>query len=188
MDRNKLIIIALLVIIVVLLVAIVAVTSNFNKTDTHLEIMGNDTLNKGDALQIKLTDADGTALSNQTVAIAITDSSGKTSDYHSVVTNDEGIGSLKLDKTDGEYDVTVSYDGKDNCNPSNVTKKIIIKEKVAETQTTSSTDFYGPDVDSQGTTKQQAEANNMQYREVTIDGEKVGVYVRYDPNTGSYHM
>lgn len=138
MDRNKLIIIALLVIIVVLLVAIVAVTSNFNKTDTHLEIMGNDTLNEGDVLQLKLTDANGTALSNQTVAITITDSSSKTSDYHSVITNGEGVGELKLEKDAGEYDISVTYSGNDAYNGCNATKKVTIKEKVAEAEVTSS--------------------------------------------------
>ena len=187
MEKNKIIIIALIVIIVALLAAIIAVTSNFNKADSKLEIMGNDALNEGDNLQIKLTDANGTALANQNVTVTITDSK-KTSDYHSVVTDAEGIGELKLDKAEGEYDVTVSYGGNDKYDHSNATKKITVKKNAAQTQSSSASDFNGPDVDSRGTTRQQAEANNMRYMEVTIDGENVGVYVRYDPNTGSYHM
>ena len=110
---------------------------NFTKTNSQIEIMGNNTINEGDNLQIKLTDANGTALANQTVNITITDKD-KTSDYHSVITNDEGIGELKLEKDAGEYDISVTYSGNDAYNGSNATKKVTIKEKVAEAEVTSS--------------------------------------------------
>ena len=131
METNRIIIIALLVVIAALLVGIFAAMPNFTKTDSKLEITGNDTLNEGDNLQIKLTDTNGTALVNQTVKITFTDKDNSASDY-SVVTNDEGVGELKLDKNAGEYDVTVSYGGNDGYNGCNATKKITIKEKVVE--------------------------------------------------------
>lgn len=131
MEKEKIIIIALIAVIAVLLAGIFAVMPNFAKTDSQLEIMGNDTLNEGDNLQIKLTDANGTALANQTVNITIIDEN-KSTDCNSVVTNNEGIGELKLDKNASEYEITVIYDGNDSYNGCNATKKITIKKSVVE--------------------------------------------------------
>ena len=125
------IIIALIVVIVALLAGILVAMPNFAKTDSKLEIIGNDALNEGDNLQIKLTDIKGTALANQTVKITFTDKDNSNSEY-SVVTNGEGIGELKLDKNVGEYDVIVSYAGNDGYNSCNATKKITINEEVVE--------------------------------------------------------
>ena len=84
-----------------------------------------------------MTDANGTAIANQTVNITITDND-KSNSYYSVITNEKGIGKLKLDKDAGKYNVTISYGGNDNYNRCNATKKIAIEEKVVEAQTTSS--------------------------------------------------
>lgn len=133
MENNKIIIIALIVIMAALLVGIVAMMPNMNKQDTNLTFKSKSTLTEGDSLKIKLTDTNGTAIANQTVNITITDKDG-TSDFHSVVTNENGTGKLKLDKSAGKYNVTVSYGGDDKYNPSNATKKITVEEKVAEAQ------------------------------------------------------
>ena len=135
-NKNKLIIIALIAIILAFLVGIFVSMPNFSKTDSQLEIIGNDTLAEGSNLQIKLTDANGTGLSNQTVKITFTDKDNSTSDY-SVVTNDEGVGELKIDKTAGEYDINVAYDGNDGYNGCNATKKITVEK---EEPTSSSSD------------------------------------------------
>lgn len=83
-----------------------------------------------------MTDANGNALGNQTVNVTITDSN-KASSYYSVVTNDNGIGTLNLDKNAGEYSVTISYGGNNGYKSCNATQKITIKEKAAQTgQTT----------------------------------------------------
>ena len=134
MDKNKIIIIVLIVIIAALLVGWVAMMMpNMAKQDTKLKFKSNSTLTEGDSLKVKLTDANGTALANQTVNITITGKNGS-SDYHSVVTNKKGVGTLKLDKDAGKYDVIVSYDGNENYTGSNTTQKLTIKEKVAETE------------------------------------------------------
>ena len=137
MEKNKLIIIVLLVVIAVLLAGILVSMPNYAKADSQLEIIGNDTLNEEDNYQIKLTDVNGTALSNQTVKITFTDKDNSTSDY-SVVTNDEGVGEIKLDKNAGEYDITVIYAGNDAYNSCNATKKLTIEEKIVEAQQSSS--------------------------------------------------
>ena len=98
MDNNKIIIIALIVIIAALLVSMAAMMMpNMGKQNTILKFKSNSTLTEGDSLKVKLTDGNGYAIANQTVNITITDKDGF-SDYHSVVTNENGTGKLKLDK------------------------------------------------------------------------------------------
>lgn len=128
MEKNKLIIIALIIIIIVLLVGVFAVMPNMNKQDTNLTFENQSTLNEGDSLKINLTDANGTAISNQTVNITITDDESNST--YSVVTNGNGTGTLKLDKTAGNYTVTATYGGNDKYKESNATKKITIKKLV----------------------------------------------------------
>ena len=139
MDRNMIIIVALIAIIVALLVGIFAMMPNMTKQDTKLTFESNATLTEGDSIKIKLTDANGTAIANQTVNVTITDKNN-TSDYHSVVTDGDGVGKLKLDKNSGKYNVTISYGGNDNFTGCNATQKLTIKEKekVVEAQTSSS--------------------------------------------------
>ncbi len=133
MENNKIIILALIAVIAVLLVAMAAMMMpNMAKQDTKLKFKSNSTLTEGDSLKIKLTDINGTAIEDQTVNVTITDKSGK-SDYHTVVTNEKGIGTLKMDKGAGKYTVNVSYGGNENYTGCNVTKKITIeKEEVVE--------------------------------------------------------
>lgn len=64
MDRNKIIILALIAVIAVLLIGIVAVIPNMNKMDSNLKFKSNTTLNEGDSLKVKLTDSNGTAIAN----------------------------------------------------------------------------------------------------------------------------
>ena len=94
MDNNK-IIQVLVAIVIVLLVALVAIIPYANKQNTNLTFENGQELNEGDSIQIKLTDANGKALGNQTVNVIITDSN-KASSYYSVVTNDNGIGTLRV--------------------------------------------------------------------------------------------
>ncbi|MBR4448369.1 Ig-like domain-containing protein [Methanobrevibacter sp.] len=131
MDQNKIIIIALIAIIAILLVGIAAVMPNLNKKDTNLDFKSKSTLSEGDYLKIKLTDVNGNAIVGQTVNVTITDKN-QASDYHSVVTNSNGNGKLKLDKSKGKYDVTVTYGGNDDYNGCNATESIKIKEAQQE--------------------------------------------------------
>ncbi|MBR3141222.1 MAG: carboxypeptidase regulatory-like domain-containing protein [Methanobrevibacter sp.] len=136
MDNDKIIIIALIAIIALLCVGMLAMMiPNFNKESADLKITSASDLKEGDSLKIKLTDANGAAISNQNVNITITDEN-QTTDYHSVVTDSNGVGNLKLEKGPGKYDVTVSYAGNDKYTGCNDTKKITIAEE--EQQETSS--------------------------------------------------
>lgn len=137
MEKNKIIILALIVVIAALLVGIVATMQIPHKQETKLAFKCNATITEGDSIRIQLTDANGTAIANQNVNVTITDKD-KTNDYHSVVTNANGVGTLNIDKKAGNYIVTIKYDGNDNYSACNATKKIKIEEKVVEAETTSS--------------------------------------------------
>ena len=54
MEKNKMIIVALIVVILALLAGILLSMPNFAKTDSQLEIISNDTVTEGDNLQIRL--------------------------------------------------------------------------------------------------------------------------------------
>ena len=138
MDKDKLIIIALVVIIVVLLVGMFVPKYTTPKNDTQLTFISNSTINKDDSLKIKLTDSNGTALSNKTVNITIEGHDGSKSQY-SVVTKGDGVGTLKLDEEAGEYNITITYNGDDRYNGCGASKSIIIEEETVEMEQVSST-------------------------------------------------
>ena len=128
MDRNMIMIVALIAVIAAILVGILATMPQMEKQDTNITFKSNATLTEGDSIKIKLTDANGTAIANQTVNVTVTDKNNA-SDYHSVIVNEKGIATLKLNKSSGEYDVTVIYGGNDNYTGCNATQKLTIKEK-----------------------------------------------------------
>ena len=137
MDKNKIIILALVAIIVVLAIALFASMSADNKIDTKLTINCNSTLYKGDSISVKLTDLNGTPIVNQSINITIIDSDNASS-YHSVVTNDEGVGEFKLDEEVGNYTINCIYNGNDIYVGNSTTKKITIKEEVVEQEISTS--------------------------------------------------
>ncbi|MEE0935071.1 MAG: hypothetical protein U0L42_05300 [Methanobrevibacter sp.] len=137
MEQNKIIIIALIVIIAALLVGMVAMMPNLTKKESNLNFKGNSTITEGGSLKVKLTDDSGNPIVGQTVNVTITDKN-KANSYYTVETNDEGVGTLKLEKDTGKYTVTVKYDGNNDFKGCNATKKITIKEKVEEAQQSSS--------------------------------------------------
>ena len=135
MEKNQIIIIALIVIIIALLVGMVAVMPNFTKKDTNLDIKSKEKLNEGDSFKVKLTDVNGNIIAGQSVNITITDKNN-TKSYYSVETNEKGEGSLKLDKQAGDYDITVTYSGNNDYKNCSATQKIKIEQ--AEEDTSSS--------------------------------------------------
>lgn len=140
MDKGKLMILALIAVIAVLLLGMALMSqSNTEKQVTKLTFKSNSTLVQGDSIEIILTDANGTALSNQTVNVTLTDMN-RTSDYHSVVTNDEGIATFKLDKDGGNYTIAVTFDGDDKYSGCNATQKITVEE-IEQSQPVASTDI-----------------------------------------------
>ena len=136
MERNTIIIIALLAVILALLAGIGFMTADIGKQDTVLTFKSNDTVDEGGSIKIMLSDVNGTAIANQTVNVTITDNDNSKS-YYSVVTGEKGNGTLKLDKDAGEYDVMIIYGGNDVYNGCNATQKLTIEEEVSQAQTSS---------------------------------------------------
>lgn len=142
MEKNEIIILALIVVIIALLVGLAAMMMpNFTKQDTQLIFKSSSALNEGDSLKVMLTDVDGSTLAGQTVNVTIINKDNS-KDYHSVETNENGIGKLKLDKDAGNYTVIISYGGNDKYNGCNATKKISIGEKVEESSSSNAPSAY----------------------------------------------
>ena len=140
MEKNKIIIIALIAVIVCLLVGLIAMVPNLTKKDSTLTFKGKATLKEGDSLNVLLTSADGSTIAGQTVNVTITNKDNS-KDYHSVQTDENGVGKMKMDKKPGKYTVTITYGGNDKYKGCNATATITIKEKEdkqAEAQSTSS--------------------------------------------------
>ena len=188
MDKNNVIICVLVAIVMILLVGLIAIIPHTNKQNTNLTFENGQELNEGDSIQIKLTDVNGTALGNQTVNITVTDKN-RASDHHSVVTDDQGIGTLKLDKSAGEYNIIISYGGNVKYLNCSSTQQFTVKKSVTESVSSANNGNYleGPEVDSLGITKEQVlRAREISGLDVKYDAES-GIYVQYDPKRGTYH-
>ena len=103
MDKNKIVIIALILIVLALSIGMFAML-NHAKEDTRLTIMGNSTIKEGDSIDIMLTDLNGIPLDNQTINVTIIDDL-QSHDYKKIVTNSKGIAKLKLNKSAGNYTI-----------------------------------------------------------------------------------
>ena len=137
-NRNIIIILLIIVVILAVAVGVMFLSSSVAKQDAKIAIKCNDTLHEGDKIKVKLTDINGTGISNQTVNVTITDSVGVSSHF-SVVTNSKGVGTLKLDKNTGNYTVNCTYNGNEKYKANTTSKKITIEEVVAETQVSQQT-------------------------------------------------
>ena len=125
MENNRIIIILLLVIIIVLLACILTVMPNMNKQDVKLAFISDSTINEGDSIEIQLTDMNGTPLANQSLNVTVTDEN-KT-DYHSILTNGDGKATLDIDKSAGDYGVSVRYGGNSNYRQSSISQNVTVK-------------------------------------------------------------
>ena len=125
MENNRIIIILLLVIIIALLACILTVMPNMNKQDVKLAFMSDSTINEGDSIEIQLTDMNGTPLANQSLNVSVTD--GNKTDYHSILTNGDGKATLDIDKSAGDYGVSVRYSGNSNYRQSSISQNVTVK-------------------------------------------------------------
>ena len=140
--ENRNIIIILLVIIVVLAAAIGVMLLNPTnaKEPAKVKIISDTKQYEDDGeVSIKLTDSNGTAISKEVVNITVTNSKGKVVVDDVVKTNSKGKAKLDLDLKKGKYVVNVTYGGNENYTGNNTTQKLTIKEKVVQTQSTTTT-------------------------------------------------
>ncbi|WP_298502724.1 Ig-like domain-containing protein [uncultured Methanobrevibacter sp.] len=137
MEKNKIIIVALIVIIVALIIGLVAVMPNYGKEKSNLTIKNNDTITQGESINVELTAVNGTPIENETVNITITDENG-TTDYKSAVTDEKGVAEVKIEEEDaGNYTVNCTFEGNDNFTEETISETVEIVEEVSEDVSTS---------------------------------------------------
>lgn len=197
MDNSKIVIWGLVAVIIILLVALIPMVPHTTKQDTNITFASGLELNEGELIQIKLADANGNGIANQTLNVTV---SGDMDSY-SGVTDDNGICTLNLDE--GKYEITAYYGGNKSYNENKITEYLTINKATTksisqeQTSTASHTSKYssdgtiypeyGPEVDARGVTREYAIANDWHYIPQTIDGQDAGLYVPYDAVAGCYH-
>ena len=187
--ENKNIIIILVAIIIILSGAIgFALLNPLNaKEPCKVLITSDKEQYEGGEISIVLAGLNKTPISKEIVNVTITNSKGKVVYDQVVKTNSKGKAKLDLNLKKGIYKVVVAYGGNENYTGNNTTQKLIIKEEVVEVEPVSSSSgnyLEGPEVDSHGVTKEMV--LNSGIKDVKYDEEN-GIYVSYDPNTGTYH-
>ena len=184
MEKNKMAIIGLIIVIVALLAGCAVMMQTPQKEATKLKITSNKTINEGDNLKVRLTTLNGSAISNETINISLTDSDGVT-EYFSAVTNDKGIAKLKL-KDAGNYTVNCTYGGNENYTGNGTVQKLEIKEEVVVEEPTytqsssskSNLDGYRYSEDAGGYIKEYTDSKGVDHVDYS-DGRKMS----YDHKT-----
>ena len=135
MDKNKIIIVALIIIIAALIVGMIAIMPNFGKENTNLTIQSNDTITQGESVKIELTDVNGTPIDNETVNVTIEDDKGDV-DHKTAVTNENGVAKVKIEEP-GNYTVNCTFEGNDNFTENTTTQEVEVVEEVVEESSSS---------------------------------------------------
>lgn len=181
--KNKNIVVILVIIIVVLAVILGALFlySANEKEPTKVKITSDKTQFEGGKLSVQLTDLNKTPISKEKVNITITNKKGKVVVNKVVKTNSKGNANLDLNLKKGEYVVNITYGGNENYTGNSTAQKLTIKEKVKQTQSSSSSSTsYGKYSQQYGTyITQYTDSNGIQH----IDGAN-GMHESYDPKTG----
>ena len=192
MDMNQWIIVGLVIVIIALIIGLAVMMQAPTKENVKLTIKNKKVIEEGENVKIQLTDMNGTPIKDQTVNISVTDKDG-TTDYHSVVTNEKGVGKLKLDKSPGKYTVNCTYGGNENYTANTTNQTLKIKEKPVEESTnvdytsySSSSEDNRPEVDSSGITRQQADKYGYTYT-TEHGGHYIGSHDHWDEKAGVYH-
>ena len=192
MDKNQWIIVGLVIVIIALIIGLAVMMQAPTKENVKLTIKNKKVIEEGENVKIQLTDMNGTPIKDQTVNISVTDKDG-TTDYHSVVTNEKGVGKLKLDKNPGKYTVNCTYGGNENYTANTTNQTLKIKEKPVEESTnvdytsySSSSEDNRPEVDSSGITRQQADKYGYTYT-TEHGGHYIGSNDHWDEKAGVYH-
>ena len=187
----KLIIGILIIIIIALIVGIIVVMPHTEKIDSKLVIESNSSLFENESLSVKLTDINNTPISDSSVIIVFNNQNGSITNK-SVVTDASGIGTVSVnDLNPGNYSITVIFNGNDKYMNSSLLDNLEIKQKIVEVQketssSSSSDSPIGPEVDSGGVTREQAEKFGYTYT-TEHGGHYIGPYDHWDEKAGVYH-
>ena len=185
-NRNIIIILVAIIIILAAVLGIMLLHPNA-KEPCKILITSDKVQYEGGEISFIMADLNKTPISKEIVNVTITNSKGKVVYDQVVKTNSKGKAKLDLNLKKEIYKVVVAYGGNENYTGNNTTQKLIIKEEVVEVEPVSSSSgnyLEGPEVDSHGVTKEMV--LNSGIKDVKYDEEN-GIYVSYDPNTGTYH-
>ena len=146
MDRNKIIILALIAVIAVLIIGLAVVMPGFGKEKANVTIKSNDTISQGESIEIELTDVNGTPIENETVNVTLTDENGTEEIRVIAVTDDEGVAEVEVDEDQetGNYTVECTFEGNENFTENTTVQEIEIVEETAEEDVSDTSDDYDP--------------------------------------------
>lgn len=139
MDNNKLIIVVLIAIIAILLVSLVAMMPNMNKQETKLTLL-NSSISEGDNIEIRLSDADGICLSDETINFKLTGDDGVVIS-EDVTTDSEGKAKLKVEEA-GKYSLDCTFKGEGEYSSCSLSENIEVEKATTEVVSESSADNY----------------------------------------------
>ena len=180
----KKILIALIIIALLVLGGLIVFTnSNGNgNVDTQITFLSNKTLKNGDSIEFQLTDSQGKALANQNLKIIFASSNGQRQNF-TITTDSQGKGALVLNgEDDGNYTVTVTYDGDNNYKGCSANQKITIGEVIVQNgdATSNSTQSTQSSQQSSGSSS----SSDMNYdREMNVQYDSNGI-IRGGQNDG----
>ena len=99
-----------------------SVLKDNSKIDTQIDVVSNTTLDvKGDYFKIKLTDENGSYISNSKITFTVL-----SKDYNRI-TDSNGIASLQINLKDGSYNITTKFLGNSKYKPSSNTTTITVE-------------------------------------------------------------
>lgn len=125
MEKNRIIIIALMAVIIILLAGMVVMMVDMNKEHTNLKISDKDIV-VGNNFAVKLTDANGNPIPDETVHVKITDNGGNSTEKV-LTTDSKGNAKLKMDKK-GKYSAECKFEGNGQYKPSSADAKIKVEK------------------------------------------------------------
>ena len=131
------IIIALIIIVLIVLGGLIVFSSGI-KSDTKINFLSNTSLENRDQVEFELVDAQGNVLSNQIITITF-EGDGEKQNF-TITTDSQGRGSLLLnEQADGNYSISVKYDGDEKHNGCSANQMITIGDASENTDSTSVT-------------------------------------------------
>ncbi len=194
---SKLTIGILIAIIIVLIIGVVAVMPNMQKQQTKLAMASNTSVYENESVSVKLTTLNDTPIANASVILVFKDQNGSITNK-SALTDNNGLCNVSLNGLAKEnYSVTIIFEGNDKLMNSSLSSNLEIKQKVTEVQksvssstssssSSSSGNSIGPEVDSGGITREQAQKYGYTYT-TEHGGHYIGSHDRWDENAGMYH-
>lgn len=187
----------LIAIIIVLIIGVVAVIPNMQKQETKLALASNTSVYENESISVKLNDLNDTPIANASLTLIFKDQNGSITNK-SGITDNNGFCNISLNGlANGNYSVTIIFDGNDKLMNSSLDNNLEIKQKVAEVQksvssstssssSSSSDNSIGPAVDSGGVTREKAQQYGWTYTS-EHGGHYIGPYDHWDEKAGVYH-